>query len=93
MISDKMVEAAIKAWHNAIAQSAKEPVEPVEARRKRLMRAALEAALSVETAEPFAYAHPNGAIWRMDNYPAGMEFDKDGWFSLYAVPQPDKEPT
>lgn len=33
--------------------------------------------------EPFAYAHPNGAIWRTDNYPAGMDFTKDGWFPLY----------
>jgi len=33
--------------------------------------------------EPFAYAHPLGAIWRLDNYPAGMDFTKDGWFPLY----------
>lgn len=33
--------------------------------------------------EPFAYAHPIGAIWRLDNYPAGMDFSRDGWFPLY----------
>jgi hypothetical protein len=32
---------------------------------------------------PFAYAHPNGAIWRQDNHPVGMDFDNDGWFPLY----------
>jgi hypothetical protein len=32
---------------------------------------------------PFAYAHPNGAIWRQDNHPAEMDFDNDGWFPLY----------
>jgi hypothetical protein len=38
--------------------------------------------------EPFAYAHPLGAIWRLDNYPAGMDFTKDGWFPLYrSAPQ------
>lgn len=38
-------------------------------------------------AEPMAYMHPNGAIWRADNYPAGMDFSKNGWIALYA-PQP-----
>lgn len=38
--------------------------------------------------EPFAYAHPNGAIWRADNYPAGMDFAEDGWFALYRFRSP-----
>ncbi len=52
----------------------------------KLYRAALTAAEQAEPAadaEPFAYAHPNGAIWRLDNYPAGMDFTINGWFPLY----------
>ncbi|ATN32863.1 hypothetical protein ACO34A_03485 [Rhizobium sp. ACO-34A] len=37
---------------------------------------------------PVAYMHPTGSIWRLDNYPAGMDFSKDGWIPLYAAPQP-----
>lgn len=39
-------------------------------------------------AEPVAWMHPNGAIWRADNYPAGMDFSTDGWIPLLpAAPQ------
>jgi hypothetical protein len=34
---------------------------------------------------PFAYAHQFGAIWRADNYPAGMDFTEPGWTPLYAI--------
>lgn len=42
-----------------------------------------------EAQEPVAWMHPNGAIWRADNYPAGIDFTKDGWIALYATPRPD----
>lgn len=41
--------------------------------------------------EPFAYAHPSGMIWRLDNYPAGVDFAKDGWFALYRYHAPKQE--
>jgi hypothetical protein len=46
------------------------------------------AALHTDPCEPVAYMHPIGAIWRDDNYPAGMDFTKDGWIPLYASPAP-----
>lgn len=36
--------------------------------------------------EAVAYMHPIGAIWRANNYPAGIDFSKDGWVPLYAAP-------
>ena len=32
--------------------------------------------------EPVAWIHPNGAIWRADNHPAGMDFTQGGWIPL-----------
>lgn len=56
---------------------------------RRSAIAALEAALSTaEPSEPKAYMHPCGAIWRADNYPAGMDFTADGWVALYDTPAP-----
>jgi hypothetical protein len=40
------------------------------------------AALASQPA-PDAWMHPLGAIWRADNYPAGIDFSKDGWIALY----------
>jgi hypothetical protein len=34
--------------------------------------------------ELLAYLHPNGAIWRIDNCPAGIDFTCNGWVPLYA---------
>ena len=37
-----------------------------------------------------AYMHRNGAIWRSDNYPAGMDFTEDGWTPLVALAAQEK---
>ncbi|WP_336801783.1 hypothetical protein [Kaistia sp. MMO-174] len=38
--------------------------------------------------EPAAYMHKNGAIWRLDNCPAGMDFSEPGWTALYPHASP-----
>lgn len=50
----------------------------------RAAHAALEAIQ--QEAEPAAWMHPHGAIWRADNYPSDLDFSKDGWIPLYAFP-------
>ncbi len=38
-------------------------------------------------AEPVAWMHPKGAIWRADNCPTDENFGpEDGWIALYAAP-------
>lgn len=80
-ISDEMVEKATAAYMEATGAEQHQ----LDGWFDRAIRAALEAALST-VAEPVAYMHPMGAIWRLDNCPAGIEWDKDGWIPLYAAP-------
>lgn len=47
-----------------------------------LDKTALEAAAGDVAGEPVAYMHPISAIWRADNYPAGMDFTAGGWVPL-----------
>lgn len=68
VVTDEMVCIATNAWHEAIISAP--GGEPVTERRKRCVRAALEAALSpapkpVEAGEPVAwrYKHPNEDLW------------------------------
>jgi len=41
-----------------------------------------QAGAESELVEPVAWMHPIGAIWRQDNYPAGMDFTTGGWIPL-----------
>jgi hypothetical protein len=72
-ISVKITALRNELFKDAMAAGAKD----ARAELKQLRREAVELELR-------AYWHPVGAIWRIDNYPAGIDFSRDGWVPLYA---------
>lgn len=58
---------------------------PVEIYIATLGARALAAHLAAG-AEPVAWVHPNGDMWRRSNRPDDIDFSKGGWTALYATP-------